>query len=659
MKNWICNKEFLNAEIIDVFDKSVGYQTLPISELENFHSLFRRKFSLKKENEKKYVLNITADDSYKLYINGKLAGQGPACGYFSHYYYNTYDISDFLSDGENIIAVHTYYHGRVDYGHTSADNRQGLWAELYAGDERILKSDSTWKCVKDESFSSGGITWGYDTQFVENIDRRKHPLGWMLSDFDDSSWENACEKDDDDHVLIAQPTKTVCALEVFPKKIKKIKDNHYLLDFGKEIVGHVRVKTNAKRGSKVVVKCAEELNEEGLARFNMRCGVDFKEEWIFSGGADSFENYDYTGFRYVELEMSDESTRPEDFSVIQRHYPYEKKKEFKSDNALLNEIWEICENSVIMGTQEGFFDCPQREKAQYLGDMLITGFSFYHITGDTYMLKKALEDFMHSQEFDEGMMCVAPASLKHRIADYSLLFPLISLNYYKITKDKEFLEKLIEASEKIICYYERYKRSDGLLADVKEWNLIDWPENLRDGYDFDPQKEKGVHNVMNAYYLGALKTMNELYEIIKSEKRYNFETAKKAYFNAFYNEETGLFTDSEKKSHSALHSNVLPCFYGFTDEEQNNRIVNLIMEKGLACGVYFSYFVLKALTLNGEKEKAMELILNKSDHSWYNMIKEGATACFEAWGKEQKTNTSLCHPWASSPIILLCEDFGF
>ena len=38
------------------------------------------------------------------------------------------------------------------------------------------------------------------------------------------------------------------------------------------------------------------------------------------------------------------------------------------------------------------------------------------------------------------------------------------------------------------------------------------------------------------------------------------------------------------------------------------------------------------------------------------MLHEGATACFEAWGKAQKWNTSLCHPWAASPIPVLVED---
>ena len=52
----------------------------------------------------------------------------------------------------------------------------------------------------------------------------------------------------------------------------------------------------------------------------------------------------------------------------------------------------------------------------------------------------------------------------------------------------------------------------------------------------------------------------------------------------------------------------------------------------------------------------LELITGEGLHSWVNMLKEGATTCFEAWGKEQKQNTSLCHPWSCAPIIVLIED---
>ena len=69
-----------------------------------------------------------------------------------------------------------------------------------------------------------------------------------------------------------------------------------------------------------------------------------------------------------------------------------------------------------------------------------------------------------------------------------------------------------------------------------------------------------------------------------------------------------------------------------------------------------AYFVLKALAKAGEHEFVYDLINSDSPNSWGNMVKEGATTCFEAWGKDQKWNTSLCHPWASAPIPVLIED---
>lgn len=659
MKNWICATDFKKVPIIDIFDGSVGYQTLPITPLENYHALFRKTFSITKKKDSAYTLKITADDSYKLYINGQFVGQGPACGYHSRYYYNQYDVTKFLQDGANIIAVHSYYHGRVDYAHTSGDNRQGMWAELYVDEACLLTTGDDWRCIRDMSYISNGATWGYDTQFAENIDRRMHPHGWTELLFDDSAWENACKKEDDDHTLVMQPTAVVARYRVMPEKITTFAKNHYLLDFGKEITGHVCLETNAPEGATVRIQCAEELLENGHARSSMRCYVHFDETWIMSGGKDYIESYDYSGFRYVEMTVSDERILPEQVSVIVRHYPVLKKREIKTEEPLLKSIWEICENAVIMGTQEGFYDCPTREKAQYLGDMLITGFSYHYITGDTEMLKKALLDFVHSQKIDNAMMCVAPSGLRHKIADYSMLFPLIIFNYYSITQDKEFVRQMMPAAEKILAYYEKYKRADGLLETVLEWNLVDWPENLRDGYDFKPEEgQQGVHNVMNAYYYGALKTMNTLYKILEINKQYDTETVKKAYYAAFYNEQHSLFSDSEHGTHFALHSNVLPYFYDMTTEAQNEKIAKFVMEKGFSCGVFFSYFVLKSLTNHGEKDKAMELMLSKGEHSWYNMLSEGATACFEAWGKDQKENTSLCHPWASAPIIVLCEDFN-
>ena len=124
----------------------------------------------------------------------------------------------------------------------------------------------------------------------------------------------------------------------------------------------------------------------------------------------------------------------------------------------------------------------------------------------------------------------------------------------------------------------------------------------------------------------------------------------------FFNEKTRLFTDSKESAHSSLHANVIPAFYGISLSEGSETITKHIMSKGFSCSVYMAYFTLKALCRMGRYEEAYSLIVSEDEHSWYNMVREGATTCFEAWGKDQKWNTSLCHPWASAPISVLAED---
>ena len=51
--------------------------------------------------------------------------------------------------------------------------------------------------------------------------------------------------------------------------------------------------------------------------------------------------------------------------------------------------------------------------------------------------------------------------------------------------------------------------------------------------------------------------------------------------------------DADGSNHSALHSNVLPLYFGITPLDRQKDAVNFIQEKGFSCGVYMAYFVLK------------------------------------------------------------------
>lgn len=655
--HWVCDPAFLALKPLPVFKKELDKTfTRPPhqEELENVHTLFRQKFLITNTDiqESTVYLDISADDYYKLYVNGSFVTQGPANSYYFCYPYQHIDITNYLHEGENLLALHVYYHGKICRSYNSGDYRQGLIAEIWSGNRQLLGEH--WKCTRSTEYSSDHII-AYDTQFNEIIDNRQKITDWKSESYDDSSWEYASLKMDDDHTLVLQEIPNLEFEQRYPVSIQTLPDG-YLLDFGQELTGTFYMQALGKAGDEVQIYYGEELLALNQVRSNMRCNCDYEDKLILAEGLNELDSFDYKCFRYVQL-TTQIPIELSDFRVDYRHYPFGPTvTACPSEDKLVKDIWDICANAVKNCCQEAFLDCPHREKGQYLGDLTITAHSLYCLTGDTRLFKKALQDFANSTVICKGMMAVSPGNFMQEIADFSLLFPYQLLLYYKMTQDKKFLQSMLPVAEGIEAHFDAFQTENGLIENVTDkWNLVDWPQNLRDDYDFALTKPigEGCHNVINAFYIGMKQCIEEIKYILNIPHPQKSMKLRTTFQNAFFCKETGLFRDSLSSTHSALHSNVFACFYNL--QPQENQIVPFIREKGLCCGVYTTYFLLYALLNMGEKELAYELIVNKSEHSWYQMLQDGATTAFEAWGKDQKWNTSLCHAWASSPIPILME----
>ena len=654
---FISHELFAELKPVNVFHTEFPQVTVPnaTEKYADKHVLFRKRFNVSGDLTKA-VLKITADDYFKLYINGEFVTQGPPPSYPQAYYYMELPVGRFLKSGENVIAVHTLYQGLINRVWVSGDNRESLWAEFVVNGEVILATDESWKCKISSAYEPMAIV-GYDTQYMELFDSCSEGVGFEKENFDDSKWQNAKIKKYNDYNLIKSPIKPLEIYEVEPKSVRKT-ESGYFYDFGQEAIGYLVVKAKGEKGDEIIIRQGEELNDDGSVRFELRSNCRYEEKWILSGGEDTLDQFDYKGFRFAEL------IAPETAEIIIvkfriRHYPFKQKAVYKSINADFDNIIKLCVNTIKYGTQEIIPDCPTREKGSYLGDFCISGRAQALLTGDTTFLKKTILDFCRTSFICKGLMSVATSSFMQEIADYGLIFPSLVLWTYKFDGDIDFL-KSVEPTLKGMCeYFSSFDRGDGLIEKLYgQWNLVDWPANLRDCYDFPLTKpiRDGVHNALNALWIGFLKAMNEMEEICGGEKVRDTDEVIRSFYKAFYNDETGLFCDSESKTHSAVHSNILPLLFGIygKDEELKKRLVKMIYDKKLnSMGVYMAYFALAALVENGERDKAIELTLDKN--AWLNMLKEGATTTFEAWGKEQKWNTSLFHPWAVAPLIVFNE----
>lgn len=643
---WIAPIEFADQKQQNTLHREhERFELFMPDEMKNLHFTVKKTFAAKKEG--RVTLRITGNDYYKAYINGKFAGQGPCQGYNFHYYWNEFDVTDLIEDGENEITVNAYYHGYGCHAYMSGDRVAGVLAAIFDEKSVLAVTDKTWECSLMPEFTSRK-TGGYDTFFYEDIDNTLKIR----------SYKPALEREDYDIKLSDEPAKALSVYSVKPKVTEKLSGGYVFYDFGSEITGTVKFTCTGKKGCKVTVYTGEETEDSAIkTRWRMRCNADCEEIFTMGADVDTYEQYDYKGFRYVTLKP-DDGVKITEFEVIARHYPFDDDyAELDSDDKILKEVWRICKNGVKYGSQEIFVDCPTREKGQYSGDMTVTSGAHLILTGDTSLTKKAIDNIMQSAVIDDGLLAVAPGGMQE-IADYSLQFPIWAIRLYKFSGDKEYLAKCLDACEGIERHFKKYARQDGLLDGVSDkWNLVDWPDSLRDGYDFKMSKPigPGCHNVINAFWVGFVKGLDEMRELLGIAPKKDYVKLTEAFNREFYKPEKKLYTDTKASTHSALHSNILPFYYGLCPDEAIEPIKDFMMEKKLCCGVYMSFFFMKGLLRYGFRDEVYKILTLTDEHSWYNMVREGATTCFEAWGKEQKNNCSLCHPWASAPIEIMYD----
>lgn len=657
---WLRDPIFQGESIQNLFHREKDPQPR-LSGPAHVHTLFRREILLA-EKPTRAVLLITGDDYFKFYVNGDFAVQGPAPSYYFAHPCLEVDISAFLQEGVNTLAAHVYYQGLYNRVWNSGDNRSGFALLLqlsYAdGRKEQLLADESWRCHHLEAFPPSE-TIGYKTQFLENIDMRLMPRGWRDQGFDDSSWRRPLIGEQD-HVFVRQITPPLQVSAWKPVIIEKRGKGHYFYDFGQTIVGATRIRIQGKKGQAILVRHGEELLENGTVRFEMRANCRYEETCILSGGDDVIEFYDYRCFRYMEILKASEE--PEVWVDV-RHHPFDAKAvHFQSENQLLTDIWNLCQRGVIMGAQDLFVDCPSREKGQYLGDTLIAARSHMWLTADMTLTNKAIRDFTHSAFIHPGLMAVAPGSFMQEIAEYSLQFPLLLMHYYQLSGDLETVQRAAEAVfPGLFDYFQGFENKLGLLAGISKesgkWLLVDWPENLRDNYDYEHSLQAG-NTVLNAFYYGALRTAAEFERLFgRNGKDYDerADQVAEAFAKHLVDPHTGLYLDAPASKHSSLHANAIPLYFGLTAGADKEAILKLIAEKKLACGVYIASFVIEACFKAGAADLGYALLTSTDEHSWHEMLRNGATTCMEAWGPEQKWNTSWLHPWSSSPLYLIAQ----
>ena len=646
---WITSTQFCDIQPQKVYHRQLDNASLPVHnpELENSHILFRRKFTLNASSNT--VVCLTADDYYKLYINGVFVTQGPAAGYPFHYFYNEVDISDYVHPGVNLIAAHTYYQGLINRVWVSGDCRHGLLLNLCSGEKTILHSDESFLCHKHSGFSAVGIA-GYATQFMERYDANSPEVGFERLDFDDSTWLPAKISRHADYRLFPQPSRQLEFEAIAPVSIIN-NGCCCFIDFGKVFVGNLEFHASGHCGDEIAMRFGQELNEDGSVRYKLRANCEYVEYFRLSGRIDILNQFDYKSFRYVELQLpSGCEVEKGTIALRARHYPFALKASCNRNDEKSLKIWDLCVGTLRYGVQEVIQDCMEREKGYYMGDGCYSLLTFSLLTKDYSLMEKFFDDFLRTSFVNRGLMTCAACSFMQEIAEFPLIMFTLLLEYCHLKGDLDFVRARYSAFADILDFYrEEYAEADGLLNNLDKWCVVEWPPNLRDGYDVDLSEGQVCavkHNVINAYYIGAIKCLNKVAGLIGETPYKTCDEAallEKAFVSAFYDNEKKLFRDSLVSTHVSMPGNVIAWWFElFPNSEGTEKLKTMIREKRLSQSMFFVTFpMFCSLVRAGEDELMHDLLTDEK--AWLNMIAEGATRTFEGWGKESKWNTSLFH----------------
>ncbi len=152
--------------------------------LQNTFILFRRELNLAAK-PKRATGWISADSRYRLEVNGKRAGWGPAPADPRWPEADPVDLTEHLAAGRNVLGATVLFFGVGDGTWPLGKPGFLFWLEIEHADGRVEKivSDAWWKAMLARAWRPGQYKRWYLRALQEEFDARLYPYGWSRPDF--------------------------------------------------------------------------------------------------------------------------------------------------------------------------------------------------------------------------------------------------------------------------------------------------------------------------------------------------------------------------------------------------------------------------------------------------------------------------------------------
>jgi alpha-L-rhamnosidase len=614
--------------------------------------MFRKSFLVTKKIASAKVY-VTSRGLYDIKINGKRMGDSYLSpgwtSYKKHLQYQTYDISNMLSEGENAIGAllgSGWYRTTLAWvGHKNIYGKQtALLFQMvikYAdGTTETVVSDDSWK-VSKSSITYSEIYNG------EIQDARIETKEYSLANYNDQQWTNAVTKDFPKDYITASINEPIRKQETLkPVKVLTSPKGETILDFGQNIAEWVKVAIQGTEGQKITLSHVEMLDKLGTPYFKNLRSAKAQATYTLSGnGVETLEPHFTTfGFRYVKVEGITGEINPDNFTAIALYSDIKKSGTFETSNSYINQL-----QSNIQWSQKGNFldvptDCPQRdERLGWTGDAQVFSRTAGYNFNVNQFFSKWLIDLSADQNEDGSVPHIIPdvfktkpSDIKPGAAGWSDASIIIPYNLYVIYGDKQIVERQYSSMQAYLSYVQKAAKND-------LWNTgfqyADWLSYRVD----DSKRNVGMKSAIADNYLVAqcfyaynteimIKTaalLGKTDDVIAYQAL--LERIKTAFQNEYMTASGKLISETQTAYVLALQFDMLP-------ENLRTQAVNRLVENiksydyHLTTGFLGTPFLNPVLTRFGRNDIAYKLLLQDTYPSWLYPIKaHGATTIWERW----------------------------
>lgn len=657
--------------------------------------MFRKSVDLTSKPTK-FVIHISADNRYKLYVNERLVSLGPARGDIAHWNYETVDIASYLKAGKNIVAAQVWNEGEFK-PEAQITYRTGFILQGASTAESAFNTNNTWLCEKDNSFAP--IRFNVRAYYVAGAGEIRnmalHPKSWQNEKFDDSNWQKArqigsgvpknilgafgtmsgwmlvpsiipqMELKDERLLKIVSNVGGVSIPAGFPAQksnvvvpanatLKLILDQTYLTN------AYPNVEFSGGKGSSISMTYAEALYTKYPAKGNRNetQGKELlgrKDSLISDGSSNQkFVSLTYRTYRYLQLTITtqNEPLTINDIYGTFTGYPFQMNANLATANNEMGKMLEIGWRTARLCATETYMDCPYYEQLQYIGDGRIQALVSLFNSGDDRLVKNAINLIDFSRQPEGVTLSRHPSYTPQFIPTFSLWYIGMLQDYARYGSDVSFIKQKLSGVHQILDYFKSYQQADGSLKNVPQWMFTDWVDNAKDWRaGIAPMSANGTSAVLDFQLLWAYQVAADLERNLgnpafASQYQQAAEQLKKTIREKYWDKNKKIFADREEKDTFSQHANALAILTGVASPIEMKEIAQILMsDKNLAsASIYFKYYLHQALIKAGFGNNYL---------SWLDKWRENISMGLTTWAETSNVDNtrSDCHAWGSSPNI--------